>query len=105
MNKEQIIGDRISAMRDWIDSQIAAIKSHNKPITRGSNEWMELIDTAMEIEFAALEKFGLVDYFHITKQDNNGETYSESTEAGTHLYYQIEGEVMDKFEVIDEYRG
>ena len=38
MNKEQMIGDRISAMRDWIDLQIVAIKSHNKPITRGSNE-------------------------------------------------------------------
>ena len=102
MSKEQMIGDKIYAMREWIDLQIAGIKSHNKPITVNSNEWVELIDMAMEIEETAHEKFGLVDHFTITKQDNNGETYYENTEAGTHLYYEIEGEVMDKFEVIDE---
>ena len=102
MNKEQIIGDRISAMRDWIDSQIAAIKSHNKPITVNSDEWIELIDMAMKIEETAFEKFGLFDYFVYTKQDSNGETYYESTKAGSDIYWSIEDEIMNKFEVIDE---
>ena len=102
MNNEQMIGDRISAMRDWIDSQIAAIKSHNKPITVNSDEWIELIDMAMKIEETAFEKFGLFDHFVYTKQDSNGETYYESTKAGSDIYWSIEDEIMNKFEVIDE---
>ena len=102
MSKEQMIEDKIYAMQNWIDLQIAAIKSHNKPITVNSDEWIELIDMAMKIEETAFEKFGLFDCLVITKQDSNGETYYESTKAGSDIYWSIEDEIMNKFEVIDE---